>query len=415
MRWSSEIVFGPRVSKGIANASRDDPHKGKRHAAVAKSFEVVCFAKRRFRALEQLESAFWMGEKRSSGWAGRRDSKSLFADVTDVAAPSPKRRTRSFLKPGMAVSYIYATVVMVVWQLWPRPPDLKEEIHSVTVKPGDRTEAVETISKSHERNENEKLKEPEKDGDRLSKDTEAEVKVANTMSRLSEAAVRAQLPLIGNVIPGGSIEAFQAKGRQFDVHGEHLDASWGWLYEGTSGLVGDQRKEATKGFVPSALNAYGATIGWQSLFEFSWATGEKVTSKDCSLVRSAKLSSRPGAAYALDLIGGEALELRCPKLFVQWTGALLRLASGGEALRTRILYTTDSESRDSRPLGLTVWDFNGTHLACGGGVSGDCLGSSGEVDGSPLIDPGRGMWIAMEHPRAACSVSQPYMRDTVCH
>ena len=316
-------------------------------------------------------------------------------------------RKRSLLKPGVAVAYIYATVVAVVWQLWPtHPVDTAIQVDPLVEAVVEREEPKETAVSAPTNS-------------KPVFETKSENKVqtlASTAPIIADAAARAQLT-IADVTPhlnsqGEVLESleplnFDSAGRTFEVSGDHLRVSWGWLYQGTSGLVGDQRKqEATKGFVPKSLiilGSGGSSLEWQSLFEISFATGERVNSIDCTLLRSAKLQPKEakGGSKSFEkwsLVSGEAIELRCPKgLFVQWTGALLRLAAGGETLRTRIFYKVENLHANT-PVGLTVWDF-GTS-ACSSGASIDCFGSSGEVDGSPLIDPGRGLWVGMEHPRA---------------
>ena len=368
-----------------------------------------------------------MVEKRSTGWAGRGgaddSTKSFFSNSRDVPLDSsakgrriqyPTDNPRSLLKPGIAVAYIYASVVAVVWQLWPEKhqPALPEPVLPVLEQASALEETKDiTVAEGTETAGRVDPKVP-KVQQVPSRGTDVILSSTAAQLTIAQAAIRAQ-SLIADVTPrlkaGQSVQSlesrFDSTGRTFEAMGDHLQASWGWMYQGTSGLVGDQRKqEATSGFMPKSLRALGSSIAWQSLFEISFATGEKVTSLNCSLIKSAALSKVEAEKWKL--VAGEAIELQCPKsLTVQWTGALLRLAGGAEALRLRVMYNYKEVDRADRvdhvqaaPVSLTTWDFNETSFACSGG---DCLGTSGEVDGSPLIDPKRGLWVAMEHPRAA--------------
>ena len=296
----------------------------------------------------------------------------------------------------------------MVWQLWPEGhqqiPQPEEVLEQAVAEEQAKDIARAAVADVTETSDVKAEGRPEVKGSTA----EVPLPTAAQMT-IAQAAIRSQA-FIADVTPrlkGGqfvqSLESlrFDSVGRTFEVLGDHLQASWGWLYQGTSGLVGDQRKqEATSGFVPKSLKGLGASIGWQSLFELSFATGDKVSSQECSLVRSAQLSKVEADKWKL--IAGEAIELQCPKsLAVQWTGALLRLAGGAEVLRIRVMYSMNKQEKQDAdpppaPVSLTTLDFDGT-FACS--VGGDCLGTSGEVDGSPLIDPNRGLWIAMEHPR----------------
>lgn len=388
-----------------------------------------------------------MVEKRSTGWAGRSgglddSTKSFFSSqaLSQLPNSSPKdakgkriqypsdNRPRSLLKPGIAVAYIYASVVLVVWNLWPEKHQTlqTDPVEAVGLEENKVTKDIAVITGDGtdgrvERVEGVERVEPGSTGSTGSigstgstgstaTNIEVPLKPLKPLSptaaqlTITQTAIRSQ-SLIADVTPRlkgaqfvQSTESlrFDSTGRTFEAVGDHLQASWGWMYQGTSGLVGDQRKqEATSGFIPKALKALGSNIAWQSLFEISFATGEKVTSLDCYLIKGAPLSKVEAEKWKL--IAGEAIELQCPKsLTVQWTGALLRLAGGAEALRIRVLYSYKEADSPPVPVSLTTWDFNETSFACSGG---DCLGTSGEVDGSPLIDPKRGLWVAMEHPR----------------
>ena len=391
-----------------------------------------------------------MVEKRSTGWAGRSgglddSTKSFFSSsqtLSQLPNSSPKdakgkriqypsdNRPRSLLKPGIAVAYIYASVVLLVWNLWPEKHQTlqTDPVEAVALEETKVTKDIAVITGDDKDGRVERV-EPGSTGSTGS--TRSTGSAASTASNsevplkpfkplsptaaqqtMTQTAIRSQ-SLIADVTPrlkaGQFVQPaeslrFDSTGLTFEAVGDHLQASWGWMYQGTSGLVGDQRKqEATSGFIPKALKALGSNIAWQSLFEISFATGEKVTSLDCYLVKGAPLSQVEAEKWKL--IAGEAIELQCPKsLTVQWTGALLRLAGGAEALRIRVLYSSKETDSPPVPVSLTTWDFNETSFACSGG---DCLGTSGEVDGSPLIDPKRGLWVAMEHPRAP-QLNHPY-------
>ena len=385
-----------------------------------------------------------MVEKRSSGWAGRGtdrtddSTKSFFSHsqgshvLSQLQNSTPKRRhisypgdnLRSLAKPGLAVAYIYATVVLMVWQLWPEGhqqiPQPEEVLEQAVAEEQAKDIARAAVADVTETSDVKAEGRPEVKGSTA----EVPLPTAAQMT-IAQAAIRSQA-FIADVTPrlkgGQSVQSleslrFDSVGRTFEVLGDHLQASWGWLYQGTSGLVGDQRKqEATSGFVPKSLKGLGASIGWQSLFELSFATGDKVSSQECSLVRSAQLSKVEADKWKL--IAGEAIELQCPKsLAVQWTGALLRLAGGAEVLRIRVMYSMNKQEKQDAdpppaPVSLTTLDFDGT-FACS--VGGDCLGTSGEVDGSPLIDPNRGLWIAMEHPRVPELKFASFHFQLFCH
>ncbi|CAJ1346400.1 unnamed protein product [Effrenium voratum] len=351
-----------------------------------------------------------MVEKRSTGWAGRRgeDSSKLFDSPTiSRRKPQPPERARSFVKPGLAIVYIYASVVILVWQLWhgkQKEAEVEDKEHDhIPLPEVVDTEAAATegaatvgapaaaagVGAAFGKSTIE------------SKPSQTIVGVSTAQATFARHILRSKAQLADVMPKSGEPQdlSFEGTGQKFEASGEFLRASWGWTSEATSGLVGDQRKQEARGLTPKALQVRESNLGWQNLFEFSFVTGEKVTSSNCSLVRSALLSERQAEKWKL--IAGEAIELQCPKsLSVQWTAGLIRLAGGAEALRVRVLYTHAPEANIA-VASLTMWDFDGAALAvCGSTQSHDCFGTSGEVDGSPLIDLGRGLWVAMEHPRA---------------
>ncbi|CAE8740324.1 unnamed protein product, partial [Polarella glacialis] len=211
-------------------------------------------------------------------------------------------------------------------------------------------------------------------------------------------------------------------GASLDASGELLRATWGWEKQDSTGFVGDQRRQdPAKGFVPMSLEAHGLSLGWQEVFELVLRSGERVLSRNCSLASRTSLQGVEGLRK-VTLVNGEMVTLSCPKgLEVQWSAALLRLGTGAEVIRTRLLYYSSQppqpEAADAAQevAGITLWDLEASRVACGlvpgetGEAAGavqqrsadNCFRAGGEVDGSPLINIGRGLWLAMEHPRAA--------------
>jgi len=181
-------------------------------------------------------------------------------------------------------------------------------------------------------------------------------------------------------------------------------------------MVGDQRHhEDVARFVPQALRSNGFSLAWQELFEITLRNRHRVHASDCRLAGRSALTdaNRFGNVH---LLMGETFNLRCPfNIQVQWSAALLRTADGAEVFRTRTVLDRASGSgstNDDDIAQLTLWEINLSRSFCHGfsGMpklsigqrelqSPGCLASTGDVDGSPLVDLSLGMWLALEHPR----------------
>ena len=325
-----------------------------------------------------------MVEKRSTGWAGRRGEDSTKSNVgtTPTARRKPSDAATRSLKPVLSVASVYGTIVVLVWQMWtgkPASPALPST--AVAERPTDPILHQEVQSRMQERQ------------------SAAASAVATSAARTKALAYEIMPHM--TQIKAADLH-YDRVGSAFDSAGEHLHVSWGWTHQSASGLVGDQRQqEASSSLVPRLFEERGSSLGWQSLFEVLLTSGDKVAAKDCSLQRRTVLPSSQEDGY--HLLAGEAIELQCPLgLNIQWTGALLRMAGGAEVLRTRFWYESNQEYN---VMSLTMWDFDSTLMAaCGNKQTQaverfDCFGASGEVDGSPLIHVGRGLWVALEHPR----------------
>ncbi|CAE7435438.1 unnamed protein product [Symbiodinium natans] len=344
-----------------------------------------------------------MVEKRSTGWAGRRGEDSAKSSLS-TPRRKPDLPSRSLYKPVLSIASVYGTIVLLVWNMWTG----KSHADISTPNSGLGLEPSYTQSQM---SEGQVRQVPE---------LQSAAQVAMARSAVQSKALIAEIMPRMSQNKAKATDSYDRAGSTFDLAGDHLHVGWGWTYQSASGLVGDQRQqEATSGLVPRIFEERGSSLGWQSLFELSLTSGEKVVAKDCSLERRRPLSSSQEEGFLV--LGGEAIELECPfQLRVHWTAALLRLAAGAEVLRIRFWYESKERGENTQlttPLttvmSLTLWDFDSSLMAVCGKQQAqqqanlqaldrfDCFGVSGEVDGSPLIHIGRGVWIALEHPRAA--------------
>ncbi|CAE7755524.1 unnamed protein product [Symbiodinium microadriaticum] len=325
-----------------------------------------------------------MVEKRSTGWAGRRgedSAKSITPRRKPRDEPSPSHPSRSLYKPVFSIASVYGTIVLLVWQLW-------------TGNSGKSHETPETPSSGSKPNYAESSK---KEGLLPVSDSQTSAELAFARSATQTKALMAEI--MPRMSQSKVIEPYNYADT-FDTGGDYLHVSWGWTYQS---LVGDQRTPAqATGLVPRIFEERGSNLGWQSFFELLLTNGDKVLAKDCSLLRRTRLPRSQEDGFLL--LAGEAIELQCPLgIHVYWTAALLRMAAGAEVLRIRFWYESNPELS---VMSLTLWDFDSALMAvCGSKQAqsfdhNDCFGASGEVDGSPLIHIGRGIWVALEHPRA---------------
>jgi len=327
----------------------------------------------------------WMqrlpSEKRSSGFA-RAGTMDAPTHVDDELTPRGRKRSESTstkrdpwkaMKAMLAAVYVYATVCATVWELWRRSVETQ---HGGTPPP----EAVDVIP-------------------------------APVVERKAEP--------VPEVTAGPS-----------ELQGSMLHASWKWAAPGGANMVGDQRLRATiSALAPGDLKVNGASMGWTEIFQFVFDDGTKIAAHDCHL-RSQNTLKEPPGVKQVKLVAGEALVFHCgTHIEVHWSIALLQVASGAEVLRTRFYFHGLSETNRvslNRLAYITLltlrvetcvkesamdtwWQLDSSSGDALAGPAMDCFRVGGTVDGSPAVNPQRGLWAAVEHPRASSTFTNSSM------
>mmetsp|Transcript_75997 Transcript_75997/g.211099 ORF Transcript_75997/g.211099 Transcript_75997/m.211099 type:complete len:926 (+) Transcript_75997:130-2907(+) len=269
----------------------------------------------------------------------RPESKVLQATVSWV---------RAVWQPLLAAVYIYVTVAGTVWQLWLwRTAEDMEVTASVRVA----VAATEVL--------------PAKP-----------VTVPPPETRPPVSSGSGGAPELAQRRPASSQDT-----HPIELKGEVLSAAWAWATEGTTGIVGDQRMHDVKGFAPQPLRVHGFILSQLEAFELHLRDGSQVRARDCQLAARSQPSGEVGKPGAVALSTAEAVVLHCPNdLEVQWSVAFLRLSSGAEVLRTRLVFdgaSTAGSKMAADVESLVLWSLQAALCSGGNATDNDAAVATG--------------------------------------